>query len=124
MSLSTDLWKDMFYRQEGNMQILEERDVLPPWPIDLTTKQGQRMIKEIVSDCHNELWEATYTLKNKIHKVTDDREFDRSHYVEELGDTLAYFMEICILSGISPQEMYNEFCRKNRVVKERFESGY
>jgi len=119
-----DNWYDMFSRQEDNMRILEERDVLPPWPIDLTTKQGQRMIKEIISDCHNELWEATYTLKNKLHKVQDDRTFDRAHYVEELGDALAYFMEVCILSGISSKDMYDEFCRKNKIVKEKFNSGY
>lgn len=124
MSFLTDHWAEMFERQERNMQLLEERDVLPPWPVDLTTKQGQRMIKEIVSDCHGELWEATYTLKNKLHKARDDRQFDREHYIEELGDALAYFMEICILSGITPQEMFNEFCRKNQIVRERFEGDY
>ena len=116
-------WVDMFVRQSINMKILEEKDVLPPWPVDLTTKQGQRMIKEIAGDCHGELWEATYTLKNKLHKFQDDRSFDREHYLEELGDTLAYFIELCILSGISHDELYREFCRKNKEVRENFING-
>ncbi|MHA2045163.1 MAG: hypothetical protein ACW99G_10230 [Candidatus Thorarchaeota archaeon] len=106
------------------MRVLEERDVLPPWPIDLTTKNGQRMIKEIINDCHGELWEATYTLKNKVHKMQDDTDFDREHYKEELMDALAYLLETCILSGFDAEEMFSEFSRKNRIVKERFENGY
>lgn len=119
-----DSFKKMFSKQEEFMRLLEERDILPPWPVDLTTKQGQRMIKEIAHDMHNELWEATYTLKNKLHKLSDDREFDREHYKEELGDTFAFFMEICILSGIGAEEMIEEYYRKNNIVKERFENGY
>jgi hypothetical protein len=124
MMHSTDKWKKMFSLQEENMRVLEERDVLPPWPIDLTTKNGQRMIKEIINDCHGELWEATYTLKNKVHKMQDDTDFDREHYKEELMDALAYLLETCILSGFDAEEMFSEFSRKNRIVKERFENGY
>jgi len=122
--MSDDKWIDMFSRQEEFMKLLEENDKLSPWPVDLTTKQGQRMVKEIAGECHGELWEATYTLKNKMHRLTDDRTFDRKHYVEELGDTLAYLMEICIMSGISPEEMYEEYCRKNEIVKEKTRNGY
>ena len=104
--------------------MLAEGDILPPWPIDITTKQGQRMIKEISADCHRELWEAEATLKNKLHRVTDERAFDREHFIEELGDTLAYFMEICILSGISPYELYEEYKRKNAEVKQKYVDGY
>lgn len=121
---SGDKWDSIFRLQEENMRVLESRDVLPSWPIDLTTKQGQRMIKEIINDCHGELWEATYTLKNKLHKQEDDRSFDRDHYKEELMDALAYLIETCILSGFSGDEMYEEFKRKNKVVRKRFEDGY
>ena len=119
-----DKWNRMWAKQEEFMDLLEENDILPPWPIDPTTKQSQRMLKEIAGEMHGELWEATYTLKNKAHRLTDDQSFDRAHYVEELGDVLAYFMELCIMSGISPDEMYDEYVRKNGIVKERFEDGY
>jgi len=114
----------MFNRQEEFMELLETADKLPPWPVDLTTKQGQRMIKEIIGELQGELWEASYTLKNKMHRLTDDREFDKAHYKEELGDGLAYFIEVCIMSDISFEEIYEEYCRKNKEVKERFKNGY
>lgn len=123
MVMVVDYFEEMFRRQEEFMRLLEERDVLPPWPIDLTSKSGQRMIKEIAGDCHGELWEATYTLKNKLHTMKDVRDFDRAHYVEELGDVLAYFMEICILSGIGPREMFEEYVRKNEIVKEKIRNA-
>jgi len=114
----------MFKRQVEFMELLEREGKLPPWPINLKTKQGQRMIKEIMHELHGELFEACYTLKNKMHRLTDDQEFDRAHYVEELGDALAYFMEVCIMSGISAEDIYKEYCRKNKIVKERFANGY
>lgn len=116
--------KNLFLLQEEFMQMLEERDKLPPWPVDLTTKNGQRMIKEITNELHGEIWEATHTLKNKAHRMTDDREFDFAHYLEELGDAFAYFMEVCIMSGITPEMLSKEYVRKNGVVKARLRDGY
>ena len=116
--------KDMFKRQVKFMTLLEDGGKLPAWPLDLTTKEGQRTIKEIMGELHGELFEATYLLKNKLHRLTDDRTFDRAEYVEELGDALAYFMEVCIMSGIDAKELYEEYCRKNAIVKERYYNGY
>jgi len=124
MVTSLDKLEEMFKRQLEFMEMLESADKLPPWPVDLTTKSGQRMIKELAHELHSELWEATYTLKNKTHRLTNDTEFNRDHYVEELGDVLAYFMEVCIMSDISYDELYKEYCRKNEVVKKRFKDGY
>lgn len=114
----------LFELQEEFMELLEQEDRLPPWPVDLTTKQGQRMIKEIAHCAHEELWEATHTLKNKMHRLTDAKEFDRDHYLEEIGDFLAFGIEMCIMSGVTAKELYNEYVRKNKIVKERFRNGY
>lgn len=119
-----DKLEEMFGRQEQFMKLLEEADKIPPWPIDLTTKQGQRMIKEIIHCLHGELFEATYLLKNKLHRLTDDKTFDRAAYLEELGDAFAYFMEVCIMSGIDEDELFEEYCRKNEIVKKRYFDGY
>jgi hypothetical protein len=119
-----DMLDQIFSRQEEFMELLEQSDLMVPWPIDITTKQGQRIIKEIAHNMHGEIFEATYTLKNKLHRLTDDRTFDREHYVEELGDALAFFVELCIMSGISADELYAEYCRKNAIVKKKFKDGY
>lgn len=119
-----DMLTDIFERQCVFMERLKDNDILPEWPVDLTTKGGQRLIKEFIFNTIEELAEASFTLKNKAHKVTDDRKVDLDHYKEELGDALAYFVEICILSGFTAKEIYEEYNRKNGIVKERLESGY
>lgn len=119
-----DSLEDMFRRQECTMEELRLRDKCPEWPLDITTKPAQRLIKENIFNACEELFEASYTLKNKAHRQTDVRVIDRAHYVEELGDALAFFLEVCIFSGITPEELYGEFCRKNALVIKRIQEGY
>ena len=113
-----------FLKQKEFMDMLVEHDKMPEYPVDLTSKPGQRLIKECVWNMVEELAEASFTLKNRVHKLSDDRELDFAHYKEELGDAFAYFLEICILSGITADDLYNEYSRKNHIVKGRLTSGY
>jgi hypothetical protein len=122
--LPPDMLYDVFKRQEEFMELLRVNDKLPEWPVDLTTKPGQRLIKETVFNLSDELHEATATLKNKMHRLTDDRTLDVAHYREELGDAFAFFLEVCLLSGISANDLYEEYCRKNAIVRERLQKGY
>jgi hypothetical protein len=119
-----DKLEDAFSRQEEFMKILKDYDKLPEYPVDLTSKFGQRLAKEVVFNLSDELHEATATLKNKMHRISDDRSIDFDHYREELGDAFAFFMELCLISGISAEQLYDEYCRKNAIVRKRFESGY
>ena len=43
-----DRLEDIFKRQEAFMEELRSADRLPEWPVDLTTKPGQRLIKETI----------------------------------------------------------------------------
>ena len=122
--MKSDMLKSMFFRQQECMEMLRLRDILPEYPIDLKTKPGQRLIKENIFNTVEELCEASFTLKNRVHRVTDADALDFKHYVEELGDAMAYFMEVCILSGISADQLFDEYCRKNAIVKKRLEDGY
>jgi NTP pyrophosphatase (non-canonical NTP hydrolase) len=116
--------EDIFKRQAKFMEELRQNDKIPEYPVDLTTKPGQRLIKETLFNQIEELMEASFTLKNKMHRISDVKVLDMGHYKEELGDALAYFVEVCILSGISSKEIYEEYCRKNQIVIERLRSGY
>lgn len=120
----SDKLDKIFLKQNEFMSMLREHDKLPEYPLDLSTKPSQRLIKETVWNLVEELAEASYTLKNRAHRLTDERNFDFEHFKEELGDTFAYFIEICILCGISSEELYNEYSRKNLIVKERIQKGY
>lgn len=119
-----DKLEEMFSRQTEFMKSLLENDKMVEWPVDLATKPGQRLIKECIFNMIEELAEASFTLKNKMHKISDDRHLDLDHYKEEMCDALAFWMEVCILSGFTPKEMFEEYCRKNAIVHERLKNGY
>ena len=119
-----DRLQDMFARQTDLMEILKSGDKLPEWPIDLTSKYGQRQIKELIWAMVEEMAEASFILKNRSHRFTDHTDVDFAHFKEELADALAYFIEISIFAGIDFQELYEEYCRKNQIVKQRVEKGY
>lgn len=122
--LSSDKLDRAFVLQRTFMDMLREHDKLPEFPVDLTTKPGQRLIRETILNLIEELMEASFCLRNKVHRLTDDRTFDRAHYVEELGDAFAFLLEVCVLSGIDANELYDEYSRKNVAVKKRLEDGY
>jgi len=113
-----------FALQREFMTMLVEHDKFPEFPVDLSTKPGQRFVKECTFNCIAELMEATVVLKNKMHRLSDDTEVDIPHYREEIGDAYAFLMEICILSGMSAQDLYDEFARKNSIVRNRLAEGY
>lgn len=121
---SSDKLDDIFKRQREFMQQLRDADKFPDYPFDLTSKFGQRQIKEIVWNLVEELAEASFTLKNRMHRFTDHKDFDFEHYREELGDALAFLIEICIVSDISPVELHKEYVRKNAIVRKRVRDGY
>jgi NTP pyrophosphatase (non-canonical NTP hydrolase) len=104
--------------------MLVEHDKFPEYPVDLTTKPGQRLVKEIAFNMIEELMEASFTLKNRQHKLSEDTAVDFEHFREELGDALAYFIEIMIVCGITPEQLYEEYSRKNMIVKQRLLDGY
>lgn len=122
--MAEDKLDEMFRRQTEFMELLRQNDKMPEWPVDMTSKPGQRLIKETIFNLCEELFEASFTLKYRTHRLTDARLVDMDHYKEELGDALAYFMEVVIMSGFSPKELFEEYCRKNQIVKDRLQKGY
>lgn len=113
-----------FALQREFMDMLVEHDKFPEYPVDLSSKNGQRFVKECAFNMIEELMEASFTLKNRQHKLSEDTVVDYEHFREELGDAFAYFIEICHLCGISADDLYNEYSRKNHIVKNRLKEGY
>lgn len=119
-----DMLRKLFTLQREFMDMLVEHDKFPEYPVDLTTKPGQRFFKETAFNMIEELMEASFTLKNRMHKLSDDVEVDWPHFREELADAFAYFVELIILAGLSPEDIYNEYVRKNYIVRKRLQEGY
>ena len=124
IALGVDRLKDIFHRQGELMNLLIIGDKLPEAPVDITSKPGQRLIKELIWAMVEEMAEASFILKNRTHRFTDHQDVDFAHFKEELADALAYFIEICHYAGIGPDELYDEYCRKNLAVKKRVKDGY
>lgn len=123
--MSDDRLIEMFVQQDAFMRLLQERRTFPDYPVDITSKDGQRVIKEYSHECMHELFEAIHMLRNsKSHRATDVREFDRAKYIEELVDAMHYFVEICLLSGVTPDELHKAYIEKGETNTSRIVNGY
>ncbi len=114
----------MWFQQETFMRLLQKKRNFPNFPVDLTSKAGQKFVKTISYECADELHEARQHLKNKDHRATTINEIDRAEYVEELVDSLHYFFEIVIASGISLEEMFEAYMKKGETNTKRINEGY
>jgi len=120
-----DKLQEMWSQQEKFMRLLQSRRNFPEFPVDVTTKTGQKFLKGITHECMHELFEANLLLKNsKDHRATDVSEFNREDYVEELVDALHYFFEIAISSGVSMEELHAAYVKKGQINIDRIENGY
>jgi len=117
----TDLWR----QQSEFMDLLHKERGFPKYPVDLTSKVGQKLVKDISHDCMHELFESIHLLKNsKDHRKTEINEFDKQSFLEEISDVWHYLIEICILSGISHEELYSAYIKKGYTNTKRIVSGY
>jgi hypothetical protein len=117
--------EEMWDQQFAFMRLLQEKRGFPKFPIDITSKEGQRFLRSVTFDAIEELIEANQHLKNrKAHRITDLPEIDRAKYIIELCDTLHFFLEIVIASGISLDELYEAYMTKGLLNTKRIEDGY
>lgn len=121
----SDRLDEMFEQQRAFMELLREKRGFPDFPVDITTKSGQKLCKDIAHDAMDELHEALQHLKNsKAHRATEVRDFDREKYLEELADHYHFFLELCIVSGVSAAELHRAFIAKGNVNVTRIAQGY
>lgn len=104
---------------EAGNGCLETEDV----PVDINSHTGQNRLKNFAWRITEELGEAMNCLKNKPWKQTM-METDEQHYQEELADAFHFFIELCILSGISAKELFTLYFLKSEVNKFRQDSKY
>jgi uncharacterized protein YktA (UPF0223 family) len=115
----------MYSQQKHFMQLLKQYRNFPNFPVALSSKDGQKLLKHYTHECMHELFEANQMLKNsKDHRATQVLDFDKDKYLEELSDALHYFFEIVILSGISPDELYESYMKKGTINIDRIKNGY
>lgn len=90
---------------------------------DLDHRGIQSRIKDMSQRMVEELMEAMNTLKNKPWKQ-DFKPTNVDHFYEEIADTLHFFVELCIISGMDASDLFSFYMRKSDVNKFRQRSGY
>ena len=93
------------------------------WPLNLDLRPSQQYIKDMTWRVVEELGEAMNCLKNKPWKQTAMLT-DTDHFYEELADALHFFVELLILVGMGPEEVYDLYFRKSEVNLFRQRSKY
>ena len=125
-----DMLKDIFARQMELLIKYREIEVknLPhvvpeKVPVWIDSYIGQDQIRQRFFWAIVEIAEALDCLKNKAWKQTMI-ETDVEHFREEVADALHFFVEGCILAGITASDLFSLYMRKSEVNKFRQRSKY
>lgn len=91
---------------------------------NLQTKAGNYIIRDMINACCQELNEAIQTTKNwKAWKQTEVRT-DEEHFREEIIDAVHFLVEALIFAGMTSEDVYNIYFKKNKVNQFRQTSKY
>lgn len=128
--MQTDLFKQMWQMQEAFMLRLKEHGLIgthhqPEWPFDLSEYAAQLELREVAFNAMGELFEALQHLKNaKKHRQTSIGHVNREAFIEEAVDSFKYFLEFLIFAGITPDEFFDAYARKDAVIHRRIDEKY
>jgi hypothetical protein len=124
---NNDNLKNLFDLRTSFMENLEEikPGSYPSWPLDISSKRSQQVLRETALKGIEEMFEALQHLKNwKPHRSTDIPEFDREAFLEEVVDAFNYFLSVLVLVGVNEEEFFQSYVKKDEVIRKRLLSGY
>ena len=127
MMRKNDNLSEIFQLREDFMKRLDnvKPGSYPQWPLDITTKQSQQVLRETALKGIEEMFEALQHLKNwKPHRNTDMPEFDREEFLEEVVDSFNYFLSVLVLVGVTDSEFFDAYKKKDSIIRKRLTSGY
>ena len=124
--MSDKLDKMFSLRAEFMRAIQDNRPgVLPEWPVNLHEKESQQALRDTALKGVEEMFEALGHLKNwKPHRNTEVREFNREEFLEEIVDAFNYFFSLLVLTGVSADDLYDAYVKKDCIIHERIRTGY
>ncbi len=122
-----DRLKEMFSLRESFMSLLEDNKPgsYPEWPLDISTKQSQQVLRDTALKGIEEMFEALQHLKNwKPHRNTDMPDFDRQEFLEEVVDAFNYFLSVLVLVGVNEEDFFKAYEQKDSIIRDRLKNGY
>ena len=126
--MSTDKLRDVFCKRESFMLLIKEKypETYTSWPVDISEKNSQVIIRETALKGVEEMFEALGHLKNwKPHRQTEFNEGpDREEFLEEIVDALNYFFSLIITAGFDEDDLIAAYIKKHDIIIKRIEEGY
>jgi len=123
----SDKLENMFSLREDFMKAMQEThpDIYPSWPVDVSKKRNQQVLRDTALKGVEEMFEALQHLKNwKPHKKTETSDFDRAEFLEEVVDAFNYFLSLLVLTGVSAEELYDAYAKKDKIIHDRLRNNY
>ena len=112
-------------REEFMREIADKRGAYGTWPVDISQKKSQQLVREVTLKGVEEIFEALGELKNwKNHRLSEDTSFNRELFLEEMVDSFNYFTAALILLGVDSEEFFEAFLKKDAIIHKRLEEGY
>tara|TARA_B100001250_G_C19286343_1_gene565484 strand:+ start:76 stop:447 length:372 start_codon:yes stop_codon:yes gene_type:complete len=122
-----DKLDEMFRLRQEFMKAMKTTrpSIYPDWPVDISEKQNQQLLRDTALKGVEEMFEALQHLKNwKPHRNTEITEFNRDEFLEEIVDAFNYFFSILVLTGVTSEELYSTYVKKDDIIHKRLQSGY
>ena len=123
-----DKLDDIFHKRNSFMKEIQSKfpnSYPEQWPINISEKSSQTILRETALKGVEEMFEALQHLKNwKSHRETDMPEIDREEFLEEIVDAFNYFFSLMILIGVDVDEFYSAFNSKDEIIRRRLNKGY
>ena len=123
----SDKLESMFSLRERFMRAIQEShpEIYPEWPVDVSKKKNQQILRDTALKGVEEMFEALQHLKNwKPHRDTENPEFDREEFLEEVVDAFNYFLSLLVLTGVTAEELYNAYAKKDEIIHDRLRNNY
>ena len=123
----SDKLESMFSLRERFMRAIQEShpEIYPEWPVDVSKKKNQQILRDTALKGVEEMFEALQHLKNwKPHRDTENPEFDREEFLEEVVDAFNYFLSLLVLTGVTAEELYSAYAKKDEIIHDRLRNNY
>ena len=125
--MTNDKLDSLFSLRQEFMRHIEsvKPGTYPEYPVDITTKESQQLVRDLALKGVEEMFEALGLLKNwKPHRDTDRPEINQEEFLEEVVDAFNYFLSMLVLVGVSSEELYRAYLKKDKKIHARLSTGY
>jgi dimeric dUTPase (all-alpha-NTP-PPase superfamily) len=97
----------------------------PIWPVDISEKKSQQYCRDLALKGVEEVFEALQHFKNwKPHRQSENGEFDREKFLEEMVDSFNYFFSLLIAAGFTADDLHRAYVEKDQIIHSRIKKGY